>query len=424
MTLSPSAAAARLDSLEHAHTTWRDSGTINLNAATNSLSPRARLALSSGFAEKGISSGLHSRHHQGGRYLDAAEELIMEMTTSMFKGAAADLRAPTGSLANAITIGALVGRDDTIMVGSASSLGHFSLRAAGWGGHLAGRVIPVPFAADGVTLDEEALFASVRLNKPAMIVVGSQAMLFPLDLGLLRRAADEVGALVVYDAAHPLGLIAGGQFQSPLTEGADIISSSTQKSFPGPVGGVIVTRTPELMEPIYTASNEFMSNYQNNRVLSFGYTVAEMEEFGHEYARETIRNARTLADVFAAEGLTPLFADRGATRSNLFLVPLGSHDKANAFAALCEEANLIVSVSRMPGDNPPHPFGLRIGAHDVTRHGMDSEQLQEIGALLGRLARDASAAKSIGVRMAELAAEFSTVYYCFENGRPGGSLPQ
>jgi glycine hydroxymethyltransferase len=420
MTAPPAAAAvaARLDQLVESHTAWRDSGTVNLNAATNSLSPRARAALSTSFAEKGISSGLHSRHHQGGRYLDAAEELIAERTTRMFHGAATDLRPPTGSLANAITIAASVPKDATIMVGSASALGHFSLREAGWGGRLTARVVPVPFEPDGVSLDEDALLASVRRDRPAMIVVGSQAMLFPLDLALLRRAADQVGALVVYDAAHPLGLIAGGAFQSPLEEGADIITSSTQKSFPGPVGGVIITRSAATMTPIYDASNQYMSNYQNNRVLSFGYAVAEMEAFGPEYAAATVRNARVLADAFADNGLTPLFAERGATRSNLFLVPWGTHEEAEAFARRCEEADLIVSTTLIPGEDPPHPFGLRIGVHDVTRHGMGPDALTELGALVGRLAHETGSVAAVRLRMAELAADFSSVYYSFENGLP------
>jgi glycine hydroxymethyltransferase len=418
MTLSPIDAAAQLDELVQAHTTWRDTGTVNLNAATNSLSLRARDALSTTFAEKGISSGLHSRHHQGGRYLDAAEALIGDMTARMFHGAAADLRPPTGSLANAITVGALVSRDATIMVGSASSLGHFSLREAGWGGRLAARVVSVPFEPDGITLDVPELHAAVKRDRPAMIVVGSQAMLFPLDLAALRGAADEVGAIVVYDAAHPLGLIAGGAFQSPLEEGADVIASSTQKTFPGPVGGVIVTRDASTMVPIYDASNQYMSNYQNNRVLSFGYTVTEMQAYGREYAAATIRNGRTLADAFAANDLLPLFAERGATVSNLFLVPLGTQVDADEFARRAEEANLIVSTARMPGDNPPQPFGVRIGVQDLTRHGMGAEQLVEIGALVGRLAHDANSVSAVGKRMAELAADFGTTYYSFEAGLP------
>jgi glycine hydroxymethyltransferase len=411
--------AARLDELVDGHTEWRDGGTINLNAATNSLSPRARAALSTSLAEKGISSGLHSRHHQGGRYIDEIEEIVFSMTARAFQGESAELRPPTGSLANAVAIASLVEKDRSVMVGGANTLGHFSLRQAGWGGRLASSVTHVPFLDDGVTIDIAELNRVVDETRPAMIVVGSQAMLFPLDLAALRIAADRVGALVVYDAAHPLGIIAGGRFQAPLVEGADIITASTQKSFPGPVGGVIVTRTAATMAPIYAATNQLMSNYQNNRVLAFGYTMAEMQAFGGEYADATIANTRFLAQEFARLGLAPLFADRGFTESNIFLVPWGSHDDAEAFARLCERANIIVSTTLMPGPEGREPlYGLRIGVQDLTRHGLDRQQLAEVAQAVTTLAGDGSQADTIGRRMTELAAETTTVYYSFEAGLP------
>jgi glycine hydroxymethyltransferase len=410
--------AERLDTLAGAHNRWRMWGTINLNAATSSLSPRARAALSTSLADKGISSGLRSRHHQGGRHIDQIEELVMALTAQMLGGADADLRAPTGSLANAIALAALGDPARPVLTGGPAELGHFSLHAAGWGGLLAAGVEFVPFCGDGITVDADALLKKATASRPAVIVVGSQAMLFPVDLAPVRAAADQVSAVVVYDAAHPLGLIAAGRFQQPLDEGADVITGSTQKSLPGPVGGVIVTRTAELAARVYDATNKYMSNYQNNRVLALGYTMAEMRAFGAPYADATIGNARYLAAAFADRGLTPLFADRGYTESNQFLVPWGSHAAATGFAKTCERANIIVSVVALPGADRGASHGLRVGAADLTRHGLTPDQFSQVADAVATLARDPAQAEKVAKEMAALAAQTATVYYDFENGLP------
>lgn len=409
---------ADLDNWTESHTLWRDQQTINLNAATNSMSPRARHALASSLADKGISSGLRSRHHQGGQFIDAIEERIQRLTCEVFGAGAAEMRPPTGSLANALVLASLVPKNRAVMTGGENSLGHSSLREKGWSGQVTSAVLSVKYEPNGVDLDLAAIERDVAQYEPAMIVVGSQAMMFPLDLAELRRIADQVGATILYDAAHPLGLMAGGRFQNPLAEGADIVTASTQKSLPGPVGGVILTRTPELMEPIYTASNQLMSNYQNNRVLSVGYTIAEMACFGEAYATACIANARTLASELAGVGLEPLFRERGFTNSNLFLLPWDSHEAAHSFARRCESVNLIVSTTRLPStSNEPPKFGTRIGVQDVTRHGFGSEQLVELAQLLACIARGANSAE-VAKRMTTLAAEFSTIFYCFENRLP------
>jgi glycine hydroxymethyltransferase len=341
------------------------------------------------------------------------------LTATMFGGADADLRAPTGSLANAIALAALGDRDRPVLTGGPRELGHFSLHAGGWGGLLADGVEFVSFQADGITVDGEALLRQVRAVEPAVIVVGSQAMLFPLDLGPVRKAADAVGAVVVYDAAHPLGLIAAGRFQQPLAEGADVITGSTQKSLPGPVGGVIVTRTAELGRRVYDATNRYMSNYQNNRVLAYGYTMVEMRAFGARYADATIANARFLAGEFARRGLEPLFAERGYTESNQFLVPWGTHEETVAFAQLCEQANIIVSVIALPGsaaDQASH--GLRIGVQDLTRHGLTREQFRQVADAIAVVAGEPGRVAQVAADMAELAARTATVYYDLDNGLP------
>jgi glycine hydroxymethyltransferase len=405
--------ADELTGWTQAHGAWRDRDTLNLNAATNSMSPQARAALSTSLSDKGISAGRLSRHHMGGRYIDLIEERIETVARELFGAAAVDLRPPTGSLANAIVIASLVPRSGTLLTSDAAALGHFSYRDEGWGGRLTAGVHNVPFTPDGVDLDLDRATTSIRRDGPSMVIIGSQAMLFPLALGELRVAADEVGAVIVYDAAHPLGLIAGGAFQDPLAEGADLMTGSTQKTLPGPVGGLILARSDTLLRPIYEASNVLMSNYQNNRVLALGYTLLEMRRFGAEYASTCVANAQHLAVELAATGLTPLFGDRGFTRSNQLLLDWVTKPEADAFAERCEQANLIVSTVRLPSgraDAAPR-FGTRIGVQDLTRHGVGRGAFTEIAELLARIAWG-EPLDAIRRRATELARDHVALSYC------------
>lgn len=398
---------------ENDHRRWRGTQTLNLNAATNSLSEVARAALATSMADKGISSGRASRHHMGGRYLDLIEEQLEAVALELFHAAAVDLRPPSGSIANAIAIASLVPRTGVVMAGGAAALGHYSYRAEGWSGRLVAGVTPLPFEPDGMALDLDALTEAVRSTSPAMIFVGAQAMLFPLDLGALRRIADTVGAVVVYDAAHPLGLIAGGQFQDPLAEGADLITASTQKSLPGPVGGIILARSAELMTPIYEATNHLLSNYQNNRVLSLGYTLLEMAEYGADYAAACVANARHFGAALAEAGLPVLFGDRGFTRSHHLLLDWGSKPAADAFAVDCERANIIVSTIQLPSGDGRVAFGTRIGTQDLTRRGFGPAEFSELARLLARVATG-DRLEEVARRAAELAGAFATIHFSFD----------
>jgi glycine hydroxymethyltransferase len=377
-----SALADQLAEWEQAHEWWRGHQTVNLNAATNTLSPRARAALASSSADKGISSGRLSRHHMGGRYIDLVEGEIERVACELFHAGAADLRPMSGSLANAIVLAAALPAGGSVLASDAGTLGHLSYRQEGWSGRIAASVVPMPFEPTGIDLDLAAIEATVRRDPPAMIFVGSQVMLFPVDLAGLRRIADGVGATIVYDAAHPLGLIAGGRFQDPLTEGADFITASTQKTLPGPVGGIILSRTVEQMAPIYSASNALLSNYQNNRVLSLGYTLLDMVAFGPAYADSCISNAQHFAAALAGSGLVPLFADRGYTLSNQLLLDWGTKERADAFAQSCEDVDIIVSTTRLPAGDGRIAYGTRLGLQDLTRRGVAPDALAELARLL------------------------------------------
>jgi glycine hydroxymethyltransferase len=420
-TLAPAELLAHFDDWEQANHRRRVLESVNLNAATNALSARARAALSASIADKGASGGPRSRHHLGSADVDRIEEAVTGLACQLFHGVDADLRPPTGSLANAIAITALVPRDRPIMVAGAEALSHYTVRDEGWGGRLTGGVVPLAFADNGVDLDLEQIARDVAEHRPAVIFVGSQAMLFPVDLPGLRQIADQVGARIVYDAAHPLGLMAGGQFQDPLLEGADIIAASTQKSLPGPVGGLLVTVDEQIADALYRAADLLLANYQNNRVLALGITLAEMTAFGHAYAERTVANAQFLAEQLQANDLPPAFADRGFTRSNQLLLPWTNKDESDAFARACATSNIAVSTIRLPSAPGIEAYGTRLGVQDVTRRGVTRAGLAELATVLAAIGHQRGEATHAD-RVRELAAQIQTVYYTFEHPRPDADV--
>lgn len=420
-TLAPAELLACFDGWEQDNHRRRVLESVNLNAATNALSPRARAALSATIAVKGASGGIRTRHHLGSTDVDRIEESVTALARELFHAADADARPPTGSLANAIAITAVVPRDRPIMVGGAEALSHYTVRDEGWGGRLSAGVVPLAFAGNGVDLDLQRIARDAERHRPAAIVVGSQAMLFPVDLAGLRPIADSVGARIIYDAAHPLGLIAGGRFQDPLVEGADVIAASTQKSLPGPVGGVLLAGDTEVAEAIYKAADLLLANYQNNRVLALGITLAEMTAFGREYARRMVSTAQFLAAELRSNGLSPAFADRGFTRSNQILLPWTSKHEADAFARSCAEAHIALSTVRMPSGAGEERFATRVGVQDITRRGMPPAAVSELATILADVGR-AGPGRISHARARELAADFQTVYYTFEHPEPDTDL--
>lgn len=428
MTVSPSRTDERsarelftaLRNLADEHETWRGHQTINLNAANSVLSPAARQMFGTRLADKGISGGLGRRHHMGGRVIDEIESIVVELGRRVLRAAHVEYRPASGSIANALAIGSLVGLDDTIMTLGDGAPGHQSYRRDGWGGRLVQRVVDLPFDHDALDVDVPALRRAVEQARPKLLVIGTQMMLFPYNLAPIRAIAQEFGALVMYDGAHVMGLMAGGAFQDPLREGADLITGSTQKSLPGPIGGLILTDTSEIGERVFDSCTRLVSNYENNRVAVLGVTLAEMEAFGSAYAAACIANAQQLARALDERGFSPLGRDRGFTASNQVLLDLRGHGNADTLAERWERANVIATAVHLPAGTGAHggpPNGIRIGVQEVTRLGMGPSEMVELADLM-REAADVPDPISVAERATDLVRAFPTVYYCFEQPYP------
>jgi glycine hydroxymethyltransferase len=270
--------------------------------------------------------------------------------------------------------------------------------------------------------DVDAACAMIRDLEPKLALVGQSVFLFPTPLREMSDAAHEVGAKVMYDGAHVLGLIAGGQFQDPLREGADVMTGSSHKTFPGPQGGFMISDTDDekfqrkLNSAIFPGTN---SSYHLHHVAGKVVALAEFAEFGATYAADIVANAKAFGEAMAAAGFDVLAEERGFTASHQILTRHGEQDSgAGAKAArLLEDAGIITNMNMLPGDTKAlTPSGLRLGVQELTRVGMGVDEMGVVASLYARVLLKGEDPSSVKRDVRALKDEHQTVHYCFEEG--------
>jgi glycine hydroxymethyltransferase len=279
---------------------------------------------------------------------------------------------------------------------------------------------------DRMEPDLDASAKLIREVKPKVALFGQSMFLFPTPMRELADAAHEVGATVMYDGAHVLGLIAGGQFQDPLREGADVLTGSSHKTFPGPQGGFVVSDSPDEKLHKRLQSGVFpgvVSSYHLHHVAGKVIALAEFKEHGAAYARDIVHNAQELAQALAEAGFDVLGADRGFTKSHQVVTRHGTPDSsAGAKAAQTLEAcGIITNMNMLPGDTKPlHPSGIRLGVQELTRVGMGRAEMRIVADLFARALLKGEDPASVKRRAKELRTRHQAVQYCFNPDGLGG----
>jgi glycine hydroxymethyltransferase len=233
-----------------------------------------------------------------------------------------------------------------------------------------------------------------------------------------------VGAFVAYDASHVLGLIAGGVFQDPLKEGADFITSSTHKTFPGPQGGVILgnpstSRLKKAVEKIQFAVFPLSaSNTHLGRLPALGMAALEMKVFGAELAKQTVKNAQTAGQYLCENGVKVLCSSKGFTRSHQIAVDIRDFGGGKKIAQDLEDANIVLNKNLLPYDdqsNRDNPSGLRVGFQDVTRRGFREGDVKHLCDLMLSVIKGTKTPSEVKPEVAALKKEFGQVKYGFQN---------
>jgi glycine hydroxymethyltransferase len=374
----------KIKNLLDRHNQWR-SECINLIASENVMSPACERLYCSDLMHRYAEGTPFHRYYQGLTYIDQMEDLVQQEFKKHFGANFCDIRPISGTIANYATFLALSQRGDKVLSLGVERGSHVSHEKAGAAGILGLEVGWLDFNDDG-TMDAEKSCQKIIDTKPKFIVIGGSVILFPQPIKELRQACDQVGAKIIYDAAHVLGLIAGGMFQDPLKEGADIITTSTHKTFPGPQGGMILGNIDEaLAKKIQTAVFPgFSSNHHLHRIPALAGALDEMQRFGHDYALQIVKNAKVLAQTLSNCGFNVLGEKRGFTETHQVLVNCGEPGSGGEAATALEKANIILNKNIIPGDgiDPRKPRGIRIGVQEMTRFGMKDDEMKQIAKFI------------------------------------------
>jgi glycine hydroxymethyltransferase len=395
-------------------------------ASENILSPLVRKATNSDLHGRYAEGLPGKRYYQGCDDFDDIESLGLTLARKVYNCNFANIQSTSGTVSNIAALKALAMPGDKMTAVSTADGGHISHARMGAVGLRGLDLHTYPWDEERMEPDVDAACAMIRDLQPQLALVGQSVFLFPTPLQEMADAAHEVGAKVMYDGAHVLGLIAGGQFQDPLREGADVMTGSSHKTFPGPQGGFLLSDSDDekfhrrLNSAIFPGTN---SSYHLHHVAGKVVALAEFAEFGADYARDIVRNAQAFGAAMAAEGFDVLAEGRGYTASHQILTRHGEQDSgAGAKAAqLLEDAGIITNMNMLPGDTKAMtPSGLRLGVQELTRVGMGVDQMQDVARLYARVLLHSEDTTAVKADVRELKGQYQTVHYCFE---PGPAYP-
>jgi glycine hydroxymethyltransferase len=413
-------ATAILDSVDSSGRHYRDS--LPMIASENILSPMVAKAVNSDLHGRYAEGLPGKRYYQGCDDFDSIESLGIESAKRVFNCNFTNIQSTSGTVSNIAALKALAKPGDTITAVSTADGGHISHARMGAVGVRGLGLVTYPWDIDRMEPDIDASIKIIRETKPNLALFGQSVFLFPTPLRELADAAHEVGAKVMYDGAHVLGLIAGGQFQDPLREGADVMTGSSHKTFPGPQGGFVLSDSSD--EKFHRKLNNSIfpgtcSSYHLHHVAGKAVALAEFEEFGSDYAKNIVSNAQSLASALAAEGFDVLAEDRGYTASHQVLTRHGEIDSGagRKAADLLEKSGLITNMNMLPGDTKAmQPSGLRLGVPELTRVGMGIDEMKDVANFFARALIKNEETSKIKSDVREFKSNYQTVKYCFDEG--------
>jgi glycine hydroxymethyltransferase len=362
----------------------RQNTTLQLIASENFTSPAVMAAQGSVLTNK-YSEGYPGRRYYGGNQIvDEAEELARERVKALFGAEHANVQPHSGANANMATYLGLLEPGDTVLGMRLDQGGHLT---HGSPVNFSGRLYR--FVAYGVResdehLDYDQIRDLARRERPKAIIAGATAYPRIIHPEPLREICDEVGALLIFDAAHIAGLIAGGVHPNPVPY-ADVVTFTTHKTLRGPRAGCIVCKA----EHAATIDKAVFPGLQGGPLMhvvaakAVAFREAAEPTF-RDYARRIVTNSRTLARALGQEGFRLV---SGGTDNHLMLVDLRPFDPdltGKVAQDVLDEAGITLNKNQIPGD-PRSPFvtsGLRIGTAAMTTAGMGDAEMTEIAALI------------------------------------------
>jgi glycine hydroxymethyltransferase len=397
------------------HENWRRN-CLNLIASENVMSPLAKKVYLSDLMHRYAEGLPYKRYYQGLKYFDQIEDLTTNSFKKHFKCNLVDLRPISGTIANLAVFSALAKKGDKILTLGIEGGSHVSHEEFGAAGILGLKVYHFDFTKE-VEIDLKKAKEKILKLKPKFIILGGSLCPFPYPVKELKKVCQKTKTKIVYDAAHVFGLIFSGFFQNPLKEGADIITASTHKTFPGPQGGIILGNIDEELQKKIRKRvfPGVLSNHHLHRIPALYITLKEMEKFGENYARQTIKNAQILGQELYRFGFKVLGKEKGFTKSHQISVDVKNSGGGAFVAETLEKANIIINKNILPWDklNPKNPSGIRIGVQEMTRFGMKEKEMKKIALFIKEVILDRKNIKKVKREVIEFRKKFQKIKYCF-----------
>jgi glycine hydroxymethyltransferase len=403
---------------------WRGRRCINLLAPEAPTSPTVRRLLSAEIGTRAAEGhiGRINRWFAGTQHIDEVESLCVELLKKAFRCRYADHRLMGSMLGNLTVYQAMTEPGDRIMSASQPVGGHSSNRQDGPAGTRGLEIYDVPFDPETLDVDLDKFTEEAQRIRPKLVVMGMSMTLFPLPVRQMSEIIAEWGGQLVYDGAHQAGLIAGGQFQDPLNEGAVVLTGSAGKTFSGPQSGMIMWNDPALTEPLTEAIFPVLvATHQVNRVAALAVSAAEMLEFGEVYMAQIVKNAQALGHALEARGIPVLAAERGYTRTHQVIADVGQFGGGLSVAQRLAEANVITNKNLIPGDEPEdwdRPSGLRMGTIEITRLGLMESDMDTIADFMARVLVQGQDPQAVRKDVQDFRLARQDFYYNFDNGWP------
>jgi len=386
---------------------------INLNPATNVLNPRAEKLLASGMSSRASLGHPGDKYETGLGAIEQIEIITQELACEVFGSTYAEFRVPSGAIANLYAFMATTEPHDTIIAPPPTIGGHVTHHKGGSAGLYRLKTISAPVDATGYTIDIDALRTLAHEVKPKLITVGGSLNLFHHPIAKVRAIADEVGAKVLFDAAHLCGMIAGKVWPQPLEEGAHLMTFSTYKSLGGPAGGLIVTNDDEIAQTIDAiAYPGLTANFDAAKTAALGITLQDWKSVGREYAQMMVQTSKALAENLHNKGVAIFAAEKGFTTSHQFAILAAPYGGGQTAAKRMGQAGLLacgIGLPVAPVDGDLN--GLRIGTPEIVRLGMKVEHMQALAEFIANSLNPSSNPDEIRKEVTEWRKQFSGVHY-------------
>ncbi len=395
---------------------WR-AHTINLIASENIMSRRARALMGSDFAHRYAEGHPGERYYQGTDKIDEIEIRVKKHLKTLFNCRQVDVRPISGTVVNDAVFSQFIDHGDIVIVNSTAGGGHISHHRVGSVGKYTSNIIDFPLTEDGYHIDVDKTINLIRTVHPTVLVLGKSLFLFPEPVAQIAEEVKKHNTFIIYDAAHVLGLIAGKRFQDPLGEGADVVTGSTHKTFPGSQRGIAISNMKEadwkkIDKGAFPGSS---SNHHLDTLVPLTLTTYEMLEFGEDYADQIIRNAKALGHALYEFGFDVQAKEFDFTESHQIVVDMERFGRGDEAARMLKDNDIIINMNLLPFEplsNVTNPVGIRLGVQEMTRMGMQEVEMQEIAAFFKKCLIDGI---YVGDDVHEFRKPFQHVNYSYDN---------